>query len=80
MLNVCQILVSGRAGRLVLVASVVALLGACGQTGPLFIPTDSAAQGRATLPETIRPAATLPAGPASAPPATGTASPLHLTP
>lgn len=61
---------------LALVASVVALLAACGQKGALFIPTDPAAQGRATLTETIRPAAaTPPASPASAPPATGTASP-----
>ena len=65
---------------LALAASVVALLAACGQKGPLFIPTEPAAQNRATLSETIRPAATPAASPASAPPATGTASPLPTTP
>jgi predicted small lipoprotein YifL len=81
MLNVCQILVSGPLRRLALGASVVAMLAGCGQKGPLFIPTDPAAQSRASLTETIRPAAaTPPASPASAPPATGTASPLPVTP
>ncbi len=81
MLNVCQILVSASLRRVALATSVVALLAACGQKGPLFLPTDPAAQGRATLTETIRPAAaTAPASPASAPPATGTASPLPTTP
>ena len=42
----------------------------------VFFPTDPAAQGRATLTETMRPAAAaLPASPASAPPATGAALP-----
>jgi predicted small lipoprotein YifL len=78
MFDVCQILVSGPARRLALAAGVVALLCACGQKGALFLPTDPASVGRATLPETIRPAAvTTPAAPASAPPATGTASPIR---
>jgi predicted small lipoprotein YifL len=80
MLNVCRILVSAplRAAALALAASVVASIAGCGQKGPLFIPTDPAAQNRASLTETIRPAAaTPPASPASAPPATGTASPLR---
>jgi predicted small lipoprotein YifL len=73
--------VSGPLRRLALGASVVAMLAGCGQKGPLFIPTDPAAQSRASLTETIRPAAaTPPASPASAPPATGTASPLPVTP
>jgi predicted small lipoprotein YifL len=80
MLNVCQILVIASLRRVALAASVVAMLAACGQKGPLFLPTDPAAQGRATLTETIRPAAKAPASPASAPPATGTASPLPVTP
>ena len=81
MLNVCQILVSGPLGRLALAASVVAALAGCGQKGRLFIPTDPAAQSRATLIETIRPAAaTPPASPASAAPKAGTASPLPVTP
>ena len=60
---------------------VATQIAGCGQKGPLFIPTDPTAQNRATLSETIRPAAaTPPASPASAPPATGTASPLPTTP
>jgi predicted small lipoprotein YifL len=51
-------------------------LAACGQKGPLFLPTNPAAAGRATLPETVRPAAT-PSPAASAPSATGTASPVR---
>ncbi|HWI84585.1 LPS translocon maturation chaperone LptM [Ramlibacter sp.] len=70
MLNVSRILVSAPARRLVLAAAVVGPLAACGQKGPLFLPTDPVAAQRATLPQTLRPAA-----PASAP-ATGTASPI----
>ena len=79
MVNVCRILVIAPWRSLALAASVVALLTACGQKGPLFIPTAVAAQDRATLIESIRPAAavTPPAGASSAPPATGTASPLR---
>ncbi|CAM4042634.1 Lipoprotein [Comamonas aquatilis] len=33
-------------------ASLVSM-AACGQRGPLFLPTDAAAQGRATLPQTL---------------------------
>jgi predicted small lipoprotein YifL len=83
MLNVCRILVSAfpRASSLALASSVVVLLAACGQKGPLFLPTDPASQNRATLTESVRPAAaTPPASPASAPPATGTVSPLPTTP
>ena len=80
MLSVCRILVSAPLRSLVLAASVVALLAACGQKGPLFIPTEPAAQNRATLSDTIRPAARPAASPASVPPATGTASPLPTTP
>jgi predicted small lipoprotein YifL len=78
MMLVCQILVSALPGRLVLAASVVAVLAACGQKGPLYLPTEPAARNRATLPETFLPAAAaVPASPASAPPTTGTASPLR---
>jgi len=67
MLNVRQILVS---------ASGLALIGvglsACGQRGPLFLPTDPAAKGRATLPELMLPGvAPKPAAAASAPSGTG---------
>jgi len=57
-------------------AVLVLALGACGQKGPLFLPTDAAAAGRATLPEavteTLSPApsgsAIVPTPAASAPP------------
>ena len=72
MLRVYQILVSVSPRRLVLAAGVVAALAACGQRGPLFLPTGEAAAARATLPQTA-----MPAPPASAPSATGTASPIR---
>jgi predicted small lipoprotein YifL len=33
--------------------AVVVGLGACGQQGPLYLPTEPAAANRATLPETL---------------------------
>jgi hypothetical protein len=55
------------------------LLGACGQKGPLFLPTGEAAEGRATLPQTLRPnRAVAPVPPASAAiPPSGTAEPVR---
>lgn len=51
------------------------LLAACGQKGPLYLPAGPAAEGRATLPETLRPnRAVEPANPASTP--TGAATPV----
>jgi predicted small lipoprotein YifL len=53
----CRILVS----RFVLTARVVAatlgiaVLCACGQQGALYLPTESAAANRATLPQTLLP-------------------------
>jgi predicted small lipoprotein YifL len=70
-----EILVSAPARRLALAACMVATLAACGQKGPLMLPTGEQAAGRATLPQTLRPA--VPAAPASAPP-TGTASPVRV--
>jgi predicted small lipoprotein YifL len=69
MLN--QILVSRplKALALVLAMSGVGALGGCGQKGPLFLPTGEAAANRATLPQTLSPAA-----PASAA-TTGNATP-----
>jgi predicted small lipoprotein YifL len=62
--------------RTILVSGITLwLLVACGQKGPLYLPTGEAATGRATLTETLRPAQS-PAAPASAPP-TGTASPVR---
>lgn len=52
MLRFTQILVS-----LVALGLTVLSLGACGQQGPLYLPTDRAATGRATLPETLLPSA-----------------------
>jgi predicted small lipoprotein YifL len=76
MLRVLQILVSGLFRRLALVLAVgVVVLAACGQRGPLYLPTGEAAAGRATLTETLTPR---PAAPASAPSTTGTASPIPI--
>jgi predicted small lipoprotein YifL len=65
-----------------LVAGAAGLV-ACGQRGPLYLPTDPAAAGRATLPQLITPdslrssssseAATAPAAAASAPAAAASA-------
>jgi len=57
MLNVRQILVSTRARAALmvcLVAGTTALV-ACGQRGALYLPTDPAAAGRATLPQLMTP-------------------------
>lgn len=70
MLRVFQILVGALGLRLVLAFSGVAMLAACGQKGPLFLPTGEAAAGRATLPQTLNPARA-----ASAPVPSGTATP-----
>ena len=81
MYGVLQILVSPLPRRrLLAVAASALLLGACGQKGPLFLPSGAAAQGRATLPETLTPApstAVVPATGASSIPPTGTASPVR---
>ena len=44
-----------RAGFGVAALSALVLLGACGQRGPLYLPTDPAASQRATLPQTVVP-------------------------
>ncbi|HEY2255641.1 MAG TPA: lipoprotein [Variovorax sp.] len=75
MLNVRKILL-GAFGLAIVGAGVAA----CGQRGPLFLPTDPAAKGRATLPSFVLPdsltrsAAPAPAAPGSAP-ATPTSAP-----
>ena len=53
--------------RLVVATLLGALLAACGQKGPLFMPTAPAAAGRATLTETLNPMAPPAARAASAP-------------
>ncbi|MEZ2295839.1 lipoprotein [Variovorax sp. RCC_210] len=57
MLNVRQILVSTRPRAALMVCLVAGAAGlvACGQRGPLYLPTDPAAAGRATLPQLITP-------------------------
>lgn len=79
MFGVLQILVSPPAGKLVLATAVVAVLAACGQKGPLFLPNEPAAAGRATLTETLAPSTAVsgPQSPASAAPGTGKASPVR---
>jgi predicted small lipoprotein YifL len=81
MFGVPQILVSARVRRCVAAAALAGLLAACGQRGPLFLPTGEAAAGRATLPDTLNPAgsatATVPTTAASGLPPTGTVNPVH---
>lgn len=58
MSGVLQILVSTPARRRPLALAALAgtcLLAACGQKGPLYIPTGEEAAGRRTLPQTLSP-------------------------
>lgn len=55
--------------RLIVTALAAAALNACGQKGPLFIPSTPAAAQRATLPQTVFGGTAAPAAPASATPA-----------
>ena len=72
-------LANARLPRRLLALAALSLLAACGQKGPLYLPTGEAAVGRLTLPETLAPStAVVPAAAASSPP-TGTAAPLHNT-
>jgi len=76
MSGVPQILVSARARRALLAACAAALLCACGQKGPLVLPSGEAAAGRATLPETLAPSTSaVTPTPAASQPATGIAVP-----
>lgn len=78
MSNVRQILVSAVGLALVGVG-----LSACGQKGPLYLPTDPAAKDRATLPQILVPGRSTTENPASStqPPASenGTAKPTGDT-
>ena len=74
MLKVAQILGAAHSRAALMVTAV--LLAACGQKGPLYLPTGEAAASRASLPQTLNPAP-----PASAPTSgggtgTGTATPV----
>jgi predicted small lipoprotein YifL len=80
--GVHQILVSPFARRALLAAALVGSMAACGQKGPLYLPTGDAAAGRASLPDTLAPStAVSPRGSASAPgsysPPSGTAAPVR---
>jgi predicted small lipoprotein YifL len=79
MFGVLQILVSAAARRRLLASFALVLLAACGQKGPLYLPKGDAAQGRASLPETLTPSsgAAAPARGASDVPPTGTAAPVR---
>jgi predicted small lipoprotein YifL len=67
MLKVVPILGSGRACARVVATAALLLLAACGQRGPLYLPTSPGAVSRASLPEALNPAVT-----ASEPANTGT--------
>lgn len=85
-----RILGSACALRAACAVAVLAATAGCGQRGPLYLPNDPAAAGRATLPEIIVPlggpsiptpqTSTLPTQPDPQPPTggtgTGTAAPV----
>ena len=82
MSGVFQILVSPSGTRRALLLAAALLLSACGQKGPLYLPTGEAAAGRVTLPQTLAPStAVTPRPSASAPgastPPSGTAAPVR---
>ena len=77
MYGVLQILVSTPVRRRVLSCGALALLAACGQKGPLFLPTGEAAAGRATLPQTLSPSTSVAPAQSASTPRTGTASPVR---
>ncbi|MBK0394675.1 LPS translocon maturation chaperone LptM [Ramlibacter algicola] len=64
-------------------AALIAMLAACGQRGPLYLPTEAAAADRATLPQVLLPTTrTQPAPPLDGQVApggsgTGTAAPVR---
>jgi predicted small lipoprotein YifL len=81
MFGVHQILVSARGRRCLAALALASLLAACGQRGPLILPTGEAAAGRASLPDTLNPTgsgtAVVPTTAASGLPPTGTVNPIH---
>jgi predicted small lipoprotein YifL len=66
MLKVVGILGSPHALARIVGTAALALLAACGQKGPLFLPSGEAAASRASLPQTLNPV------PAASEPNTGT--------
>jgi len=86
MFRVRSILCSGPAARAACAAVLPALLAACGQRGPLYLPSEPAAANRATLPQVLAPVTPTNPAPAVRPgeaqPApgsqgTGTAAPVR---
>jgi len=76
MYGVPQILVSAPARRALLAIGTAFLLAACGQKGPLVLPTGEAGSGRASLPETLAPSTSaITPTPAASQPPTGIAVP-----
>ena len=67
MMNVGPILGSAHTTARVVGTAALLLLSACGQRGPLFLPSGEAAAGRVSLPQALNPAVT-----ASEPTNTGT--------
>ena len=58
--------------KLAAILGLAVFLAACGQKGPLYLPTGEAAAARATLPQTLNP---VPAASAPTETGTGTANP-----
>lgn len=77
MFGVFQIQVGAFACRRLAACALLALVAGCGQKGPLYLPTGEAAQGRATLPQTLAPNAVVPSVAASGVPPSGTANPVR---
>jgi hypothetical protein len=80
--GVSQILVSPSAARRGVLLLGALLLSACGQKGALMLPRGEAAEGRASLPQTLAPSTAVQAAPsASAPaafnPPSGIAAPVR---
>lgn len=69
-------ILGSRLGRTAAAAlTVMVLLGACGQKGSLYLPTEPAAANRATLPETLRPSPANPTVPPAQAPTTTAPAP-----
>lgn len=64
---------------MVSLAAAAAALSACGQRGPLFLPTDPAAAQRATLPQLLTPGGPRAASEAAPKPAAASSAPAPAT-
>ena len=74
MLQTSRILVrvADHGARIAIALSALLVLSGCGQTGPLYLPTEPAAANRATLPQSLWP--TMPARQKAAPAETAPAA------